>query len=145
MRLRAGTALRTAMLVVGLLPLVGLTGGLIEAVLRGVFASYCHQRPERSLVLFGHTMVVCSRCFGVYSGILLGALVPLPARFVPHVRWLLGGAVGLALVDVATQDLGLHAPYHPIRVATGILIGAITAGWVSAKLREATPQATCDP
>lgn len=38
------------------------------------FNYICHQMPERSLFVFGEPFGVCSRCFGVYFGLLAGIL-----------------------------------------------------------------------
>ena len=35
---------------------------------RLLFAPLCHQQAERTLMLFGETMAVCSRCSGLYFG-----------------------------------------------------------------------------
>lgn len=136
-RTRASIALRAVMVAAGAVPLAGFFGGSVEETLRRVFASYCHQRPERTLVLLGHTMVVCSRCFGLYLGVVVGAIVPMPRPLVPRARVLLGAALAAAVIDVVTQDLGLHPPFHPVRLATGFLVGLTAAGWMSAALVEA--------
>ncbi len=34
----------------------------------------CHQQKDRSLMIFGNTMLICSRCTGVYLGYLFGRL-----------------------------------------------------------------------
>src|SRR5688572_10524064 len=39
------------------------------------FSYICHQMSDRSLHLDGHPLAVCSRCFGVYAGLLAGLLV----------------------------------------------------------------------
>src|SRR5688572_9617755 len=39
------------------------------------FSFICHQIPDRSLYLGGHQLAVCSRCFGVYFGLLAGILL----------------------------------------------------------------------
>jgi uncharacterized membrane protein len=98
------------------------------------FRVFCHQRPERTLVLLGAPMVVCSRCAGVYAGVALGAVIPLASRWLTHGRAFVLASVVLALVDVVTQDLGLHPPFHPTRLATGFLMGyaasAFMVGWI---------------
>src|SRR5688572_9174235 len=56
-------------------------GSIVAAPLLGLssvytFFSYvCHQMPHRSLHLDGHSLAVCTRCFGVYFGLLAGVLV----------------------------------------------------------------------
>ena len=88
-----------------------------------VFRSLCHQRPERTLTILGAPMVVCSRCAGIYLGLVLGVALPLPRRSLARGRALVIAAIALATLDVLTQDLGLHAPFHPVRLATGLLLG----------------------
>lgn len=116
-------ALSALLIAAGVLPwLLSLRPAWSQAMFP-VFRSMCHQRPERSL-WFHHTpMVVCSRCAGVYLGVALGVALPLPRRLLPHGRALVIAAIVLATIDVATQDLGLHAPFHPVRLATGLLLG----------------------
>ena len=79
-------------------------------------------------------MVVCSRCAGVFAGIAVGAIAPLPRSLVSIGRALVLGAVGLAALDVITQDLGLHAPFHPTRLATGVLLGYSATAFLFATL-----------
>jgi len=82
---------------------------------------------------------VCSRCAGVYAGVALGALVPLPARVLPWGRRFVFAALAATLVDVVTQDAGLHPPFHPTRLATGFLLGfsgaAFMCGAITAEVR----------
>ena len=42
--------------------------------LYAAFAPVCHQVDSRCFFLFGFPMAVCTRCFGIYSGFLLGTL-----------------------------------------------------------------------
>jgi uncharacterized membrane protein len=100
-----------------------------------VFQSLCHQRPERTLLLFGEPMLVCSRCAGLYAGVALGALLPLPSRWLAHGRALVLGALALVLLDVIPQDLGLHPPWHASRLTTGLLLGWTASAFMFTTLR----------
>src|SRR5262245_8646685 len=40
----------------------------LAAVMYGIGSLVCHQRPERSVHLFGVQMPVCARCLGIYAG-----------------------------------------------------------------------------
>jgi len=52
------------------------------AVLYGIFSPLCHQNPERCFHLWGYPLAVCSRCFGIYTGVILGLIFfPLTNRF----------------------------------------------------------------
>jgi uncharacterized membrane protein len=103
---------------------------LLPAPLPGArvgFARTCHQLPERSLVLLS-TMPVCSRCAGLYAGVALGAILPWPRGARRHARAALLGAALAMCLDVWTQDVGLHPPWHATRLATGALLGWIGSG-----------------
>jgi uncharacterized membrane protein len=93
-----------------------------------LFATLCHQRPERSLSHEGVHMVVCSRCGGLYFGMALAALTLIPKRWLDHARWVIGLCVVPALIDVITQDIGLHAPWTPSRLVTGFVMGWVGTG-----------------
>lgn len=93
-----------------------------------LFATLCHQRPERSLAHEGVHMVVCSRCAGLYLGMAIASLTLVPRRWLNRAGWAIGLCVVPALIDVITQDLGLHAPWHPSRLVTGFVMGWVGTG-----------------
>ncbi len=107
-----------------------------------VFAGMCHRIPERTLVIAGVAMPLCSRCAGVFAGAALGALAVWP-RLSPRGHRLLVTAAGAAmLIDVLTQDLGVHPVWHATRLATGLLFGyAVGAAALAALLRASTEAA----
>jgi uncharacterized membrane protein len=75
-------------------------------------------------------MLICSRCAGLYLGVAIGALVPLAGFFLRHARRALALAVGATVLDVVTQDLHLHAPNHPVRLATGFALGFVASAFM---------------
>lgn len=105
-------------------------------LLRPAFHTFCHQLPERTLVLMGHPMVVCSRCAGIYGGMALGALVPASGFITRRGRLLLLLSLGLMLVDVLAQDLGLRPPSHFARIATGLFLGWSASAYLFASIQE---------
>jgi uncharacterized membrane protein len=118
-------ALRILLVLTGVLP--WLAWVLPETAWFGIeqsFSSFCHQRAERSLSLMGKQMPVCSRCAGIFAGIALGTL-PAPSIVARYWRRALGIGGIFMLVDVVTQDWVRHAPWHPSRLATGLLLGWI--------------------
>jgi uncharacterized membrane protein len=111
-----------------------------------LFATMCHRLPERTLVLAGVAMPLCSRCAGVFAGAAVGALAAWP-RLSPRGHRLLITAAGAAmLLDVATQDLGLHPVWHATRLATGFFFGyAVGAAALVALLRAAREEDAGEP
>lgn len=93
------------------------------------FSSVCHQIPGRSFSAFGYPMAVCARCLGIYAGFLAGmGLYPVLRGFskvrLPKMKIFL--AVSSPIVaDTAGNLLGLWATTNILRLATGILWGAV--------------------
>jgi uncharacterized membrane protein len=126
-RLRAGLALALRISLVLLLvvpwlprllagvPLLGGAGALLDEW----FAFHCHRDPARSVAL----LAVCLRCYGIYFGLGLGALLVRP-RLTPFAYrvWVIFAALALVL-DVATEALHMRPPFGPLRFATGALLG----------------------
>lgn len=94
-----------------------------------LFAPFCHQITARCLVLDGHPLAVCGRCFGIYAGFAAGlALYPLVRGFgrlsLPSVRLLLLFTLPMA-VDAAAGLAGIWRSPIGLRVATGFAWGTI--------------------
>ena len=104
------------------------------------FSYICHQMPERSLHLFGHQMAVCSRCFGVYFGLLAGILVyPLwrpidEVEPIPRV-WLFLSLVPIS-IDWSLTVFGIWENTHPSRFLTGLILGVACATYIVPALVE---------
>jgi uncharacterized membrane protein len=109
--------------------------GPIGALLDGMFFFVCHRRPERTLVLSGVAMPLCSRCAGIALGLLIGAIAAWPAPSLRATRIGVAGAGLLMLADVVTQDLGIHPLWHASRIGTGALLGFVAAIGLFAAIR----------
>ncbi len=105
------------------------------------FYSYiCHQMPERSLHLAGHQMAVCSRCFGVYFGLLAGlAVYPLwrpidEIEPVPRI-WLFLSLIPIS-IDWSLTMFGVWENTHVSRFITGLILGVACATFIVPALVE---------
>ncbi|MBK9261061.1 MAG: DUF2085 domain-containing protein [Polyangiaceae bacterium] len=90
-----------------------------------IFSPVCHNRPARTLELFGVLMPLCSRCLGIFIGFGTAGVFPYP-------RWGIRASLGYGFVasvvmvaDVIMQDLGMHPIWHSVRILTGILWGHV--------------------
>ncbi|HEY0386227.1 MAG TPA: DUF2085 domain-containing protein [Pyrinomonadaceae bacterium] len=99
------------------------------------FSRVCHQIPERSFQVAGHSFAVCARCTGLYVGLAAGILLfplvhslrrtlPAPARL-----WLLLAAAPTAL-DFSLGFFGLWQNTHLSRFLTATLLGAVSAFYI---------------
>jgi uncharacterized membrane protein len=113
--------------------------GQVGVAMDATFVTMCHRMPERTLVLAGVAMPLCSRCSGIFLGVAVGAIVAWPRISMRAWRWVITLAGASMVLDVATQDLGLHPPWHPTRLATGFAFGyAAAAACILALQREAS-------
>lgn len=93
------------------------------------FSFICHQIPDRSMQIQEHAFAVCSRCFGVYFGLLLGFIVyPLICR-IDEIEPLPRFWLFLALIPMGIDwSLGFFEIWentHLSRFTTGAILGAV--------------------
>lgn len=123
--------------------------GVVGVGLDAAFVTMCHRMPERTLALAGMAMPLCSRCAGVFAGVAAGALIGGwggGSWSAAAWRRAIVAASALMILDVATQDLGVHPVWHPTRIATGFLFGfALAAACMRALLGEANPSPPSRP
>lgn len=116
--------------------------GSVSGLLYEFFSYVCHQKPERSLHILGHQFAVCSRCFGVYFGILVGISIyplwrkideiePLP-RF-----WLFLSLVPIG-IDWTLGVAGIWENNHASRLITGAILGIACATYIVPAMVEIT-------
>ncbi len=110
------------------------------------FSYICHQLPERSFFLMGHQFGVCSRCFGVYFGLLVGFLIYPLWRRVDEVEplprfWLFLSLIPIG-VDWALTAFGIWENTHLSRFTTGLILGVACATFIVPALVEITRNLT---
>lgn len=100
--------------------------------LRLPFLLMCHGIPHRCLMLFGAHMPICARCVAIYAGFIGGiALFPIAKRIEERVmRIVLAVAATPIFLDGITQATGLRESTNPLRMATGLMVGAAFGSWV---------------
>jgi uncharacterized membrane protein len=119
-----------------LLPPVALHEGWqnISNPLYRFFGYICHQIPERSFHVFGHQFGVCSRCFGVYFGLLLGFGVyplwrPVDSVEPPARMWLFLSLIPIG-IDWSLGVFGIWENTHLSRFITGLILGVACATYI---------------
>ena len=95
---------------------------------RFLFKGTCHQLPDRSYLISGIPLVVCSRCYGFYWGLLAGLplILLIPSRF--HLRkpalLFLAIVVMSIAADIVITMAGLWQNTLTSRFITGMLLGS---------------------
>jgi uncharacterized membrane protein len=86
------------------------------------FSFQCQRDPARTLLLRGQLLPVCARCFGIYLGIGLGAMLLHPRLGSRGLRLWVIGASALMLLDVFSEVFALRPAWAPLRVLSGALL-----------------------
>jgi len=124
----AGAALWCATLVIApfLVTFPGVPGAA-GRLFYSFFHPICHQLSNRSFLLFGEPLAVCSRCASVYFAFLVGTLL-YPVVFdvrrpvFPHRAFLLAAVLPMA-IDIGAGVFGIHEITNTTRLFTGVTFG----------------------
>ncbi|HEY8560943.1 MAG TPA: DUF2085 domain-containing protein [Pyrinomonadaceae bacterium] len=104
------------------------------------FGFICHQMEWRSFHIADHQFAVCSRCFGVYFGLLAGFLIYPFFRKIDEIEplpriWLFLAMVPIG-VDWSLGVFGIWENTHLSRFVTGLILGAACAIYIVPALVE---------
>jgi len=107
---------------------------LLSLLIYSIYSPICHQLPERSYFIFNHKMGVCARCFGIYTGALVGMLIypfirGLDNFKIPN-KWYLILALIPMGIDGTTQLLGLRESFNELRFITGFIGGFVALFYI---------------
>ena len=84
-----------------------------------VLGLQCHRIDGRVASLGGVPMAVCSRCAGIYGGVLVGALLARPRWSTRTTAWVVLGAVVGIVIEAALEAVGILPTVHALRWVTG--------------------------
>ena len=104
------------------------------------FGYICHQMGWRSFYIADHQFAVCSRCFGVYFGLLAGFLIYPFFRRVDEIEplpriWLFLAMIPIG-IDWSLGAFGIWENTHLSRFVTGLILGAACAIYIVPALVE---------
>ncbi|MBV6495329.1 MAG: DUF2085 domain-containing protein [Acidobacteria bacterium ACB1] len=123
-------------LVLILVPPIAKADGMtqLSAPLYKFFSYICHQIPSRSFFIDGEPFGVCSRCFGVYFGLVLGYLIYPLWRKIDEIEpvskvWLFAACVPIA-IDWALTFFGIWENTFLSRFITGLILGAACSTFI---------------
>lgn len=104
------------------------------------FSVLCHQMPERSFHVFDHQFAVCSRCFGVYFGLVFGFIIYPLMRDLEEIEpfprfWLFLSLIPIG-IDWSLGMFGIWENNHLSRFLTGLILGTACAIFIIPALVE---------
>lgn len=88
----------------------------------------CHQRTEKTLIVGGRFLPVCTRCTGAYLGLLIGYVILFfrkrKAKGPPNLWATLVLSMPM-IIDTVTQTLGMRESTNSLRLITGLFFGIV--------------------
>lgn len=110
------------------------------------FSFICHQQAERSFHVAGEQFGVCSRCFGVYFGLLLGFVIYPLWRNISEIEslprvWLFLSLIPIT-IDWSLTMFGIWENTHLSRFVTGMILGFACATFIIPAIVEITRNLT---
>ncbi len=135
------TVVAVWLLMIVLPPIFAANGNTgVSSPLYHFFSFLCHQMPDRSFHVLEHQFAVCSRCFGVYFGLLLGLVIYPLWRSIENVDplpriWLFASMVPIG-IDWSLGMLDIWHNNHVSRFITGLILGVGCATYIMPALVE---------
>lgn len=114
----------------------------VSSPLHYFFSFICHQIPDRSLHITGEPFAVCSRCFGIYFGLLFGFLIYPLWRNIEEIEplsrfWLFLSLIPISL-DWSLTFFRLWQNTHLSRSLTGMIVGVACSTFIIPSLVDIT-------
>lgn len=143
-----GLAVVVVWVVLIVIPPLAKANGLValSSPLYHFFSFICHQIPERSFHIGTEQFAVCSRCFGVYFGLLLGFVIYPLWRNIDEIEpiprfWLFASLIPIG-IDWSLTIFGIWENNHPSRSITGLILGVACATFIIPAIVEITRNLT---
>ena len=114
----------------------------ISSPLYYFFSFICHQIPDRSLHIAGEQFAVCTRCFGVYSGLLFGFIIYPLWRNIAEIEplpkfWLFLSLIPMT-IDWSLTFFGIWENTNLSRFLTGMIVGVACSTFIVPAIVEIT-------
>ena len=94
-----------------------------ERALRHFYHLNCHQIPDRCFTVAHSPMALCSRCTGIYTGMLAAGIAYAVCRFSGIGKGVFLMLISPTLIDWASEFFHLYSGDLYIRFVIGILFG----------------------
>jgi len=99
---------------------------IIFPFIKKTYSLICHQEHGKLIELNCGHLLVCSRCTGIYSGILLLSIVSLFIKKELHtnLKFLFMSAI-LIIIDILLVSLNIYSYSKTIAFVTGLFFGSV--------------------
>ena len=96
-------------------------------MIKKVYSNVCHQESYKLIAIGGHQFLVCARCLGIYTGVLIFSFVSIFIKIIPkHIIKLIIISFIMILADILFYTAGLYGYSKYVAFGTGLFSGSVT-------------------
>ena|ERR1035437_4713504 len=110
-------------------PIILSSNGLyvLTPLIKKIYSNVCHQETYKCIFLGGQHFLVCSRCLGIYTGMLIFSGLSIFLGLKPkYIKRLLVFSLTFILIDILLYNIGLYKYSQYIAFVTGLFFGSVT-------------------
>jgi uncharacterized membrane protein len=100
---------------------------ILSPFIKKAYSNICHQESYKVIAIGGKQFLVCARCLGIYTGVLIFSFVSIFVKIIPkHIIRLIIISVMLIFADILFYTTGLYEYSKIIGFGTGLFSGSVT-------------------
>jgi uncharacterized membrane protein len=110
-------------------PIVFSSSGLyvLTPFIKKIYSNVCHQAAYKCMFFGGQQFLVCSRCLGIYTGMLIFSGFSIFLKLnLKNLIFLLALSIAFMLIDILLYNIGLYNYSQYIAFGTGLFFGSVT-------------------
>lgn len=96
-------------------------------LIKKAYSNICHQESYKLIEIRGHQFLVCARCLGIYTGVLIFSFISIFIKVIPkHIIKLIIISFVMIFADILFYRTGLYGYSKIIAFGTGLFSGSVT-------------------
>ena len=100
---------------------------ILTPFIKKAYSNVCHQESYKVIAIGGHQFLVCARCLGIYTGVLIFSFISIYIRIIPkHIIKLIIISFVMIFADILFYNAGLYGYSKYIAFGTGLFSGSVT-------------------
>ncbi|MGE5458006.1 MAG: DUF2085 domain-containing protein [Methanococcaceae archaeon] len=99
--------------------------GILFPFINVLYSDVCHQQQFKRICLGNSYLLVCSRCTGIYLGLLISSFLSLFIQNFKKPLYLLFLSALPMLLDVCLYTMGFYTYSQILALFTGVLLGSV--------------------
>jgi uncharacterized membrane protein len=99
----------------------------LTPLFKKVYSNVCHQESYKLIGVGGHEFLVCARCLGIYTGVLIFSFISILTSIKPkQINKLIITSFVLIFTDILFYKTGLYGYSKYVAFGTGLFSGSVT-------------------